>query len=475
MRAGSDVPLVAVVGRPNVGKSTLFNRIVGGRPAMVEDRPGVTRDRRYAPAEWDGRRFELVDTGGLDPTAELGIITAGIHRQAGRALDEADVIIFVTDGKEGLTSVDREVAQALRKRKQPVLLVVNKIDGPAQEAQAGEMYSLGLGEVHMISANHGRGTGELLDAVLALVPAAPRIESGPDLDADGQPDFFDALPEADDEAPVVDTGPAQIRLAFVGRPNAGKSSLVNRILGEERVLVHDQPGTTTDPVDTPFTFDGHDFVLVDTAGMRRKARVDELTEKISVQMALGQLRQADVAALVIDATIGSSDQDAKIAAEIEKHGTAAVVLVNKIDALGSGKLADKKLRELDEKLKDDLRFMPWAKIRHVSAQTGAGITQALAAAARAAKEHRRRIGTAELNRFFAEVCETHPPPTYRGKPVRIHYLAQPAARPPTFLLWANKPELVHQAYRRYLASQLRERFGFEGTPVRIITRKKAGT
>jgi GTP-binding protein len=456
MRAGSKLPLVAVVGRPNVGKSTLFNRVVGGRPALVEDVAGVTRDRRYGQAEWAGKRFEVVDTGGLDPDAAPGVIQSGIHRQAFRALDEADLVVFVTDVREGVTATDREVADKLRRAGRPVLLVANKVDGPGQEPYVAELYALGLGDVLAVSATHGRGAAELLDAVLERLPGAPDVNE------------LDAAAEA--EAVAAQAGP--IRICFVGRPNAGKSSLVNRILGEERVLVHDMPGTTTDPVDTPFSFDGKDFVLVDTAGMRKKARIEDPTEKISVSMALGQIKRADVAALVIDATEGPSDQDAKIAGEIDQVGTAVMILVNKVDQLGTGKSADQAERALREKIKDTLTFLPWAPIRFVSAKTGAGVTDALAAAARAATEHARRISTSELNKFFAEVCEAHPPPTLRGRAVRIHYIMQPATRPPTFVLWANKPELVHHAYRRFLSNQLREKFGFEGTPLRILTRKK---
>jgi GTP-binding protein len=437
-----------------VGKSTLFNRLVGGRPALVEDEPGVTRDRRYGEAEWAGKRFEVVDTGGLDPDAPAGVIQSGIHRQAARALDEADLVVFVTDAREGLTPTDREVAVKLRKAGRPVLLVANKVDGPAQEPYVAELYALGLGDVLPVSATHGRGTAEVLDTILTRLPDAPDANA------------------LDDEAAAAQTEGGPIRIAFVGRPNAGKSSLVNRILGEERVLVHDQPGTTTDPVDTNFSFDGRDYVLVDTAGIRKKARIEDPTEKISVSMALGQIKRADVAALVIDATQGPSDQDAKIAGEIDQQGTAVMILVNKADQLGTGKKAEEAERALRERIKDTLTFLPWATIRFVSAKTGAGVTDALAVAARAATEHARRISTSELNRFFAEVCETHPPPTFRGRAVRIHYIMQPAAKPPTFILWANKPELVHHAYRRYLANQLRERFGFEGTPLRIITRRK---
>ncbi len=458
MRAGSKLPLIAVVGRPNVGKSTLFNRLVGGRPAMVEDEPGVTRDRRYADAEWAGRRFEVVDTGGLDPSAPDGVIQSGIHRQASRALDEADVIVFVTDAREGLTSTDRDVANKLRRLGRPILLVANKVDGPKQEPFVNELYALGLGDVLAVSATHGRGTGELLDQVLELLPDAPEVN----------------VLDAEAEARALAAASA-VRLAFLGRPNAGKSSLVNRILGEERVLVHDQPGTTTDPVDASFSFGGRDYVLVDTAGIRKKARIDDEVEKISVSMALGQIKRANVAAVVIDATQGPSDQDAKIGGAIDQYGTGVIILVNKVDALGTGKKAEDAEKKLREKIKDVLPFLSWAPIRFVSAKTGHGVTDALAAAARVAEENRRRISTSQLNKFFSEVCESHPPPTLRGRPVRIHYVMQPASSPPTFVLFANKPELVHHAYKRYLSNQLREHFGFEGTPLRILTRAKVET
>jgi GTP-binding protein len=464
MRAGSELPLVAVVGRPNVGKSTLYNRLVGGRPAMVEDEPGVTRDRRYGKAEWAGRVFEVVDTGGLDPSAPANVVQAGIHRQAARALDEADVIVFVTDAREGVTGTDREVAKQLRKLGRPVVLAANKVDGQKQEDLAAEMYALGLGDVVPVSATHGRGTAELCDAIVERLPPGPVRELGAD-EGEGEAGATEAPAPGE-----LKLGP--IRLAFLGRPNVGKSSLVNRLLGEERVLVHDQPGTTTDPVDTPFSFDGREFVLVDTAGIRKRARVEAPTEKIAVSMALGQLERADVVALVIDATQGPSDQDAKVGGAAEQAGAAVIILVNKVDALGGGPAGEKAQKDLTEKIRETLPFLSFAPIRFVSARTGAGVTDALRLAGRVATEHTRRVTTSELNKFFAEVCETHPPPTYRSRPVRIHYLTQVKSRPPTFVLWSNRPELVHHAYRRFLVNQLRARFGFEGTPLRVVTRAK---
>jgi GTP-binding protein len=268
--------------------------------------------------------------------------------------------------------------------------------------------------------------------------------------------------------------PKPIRIAFVGRPNVGKSSLVNRLLGEERVLVHDLPGTTTDPVDTPFELGGRGYVLVDTAGIRKRARIEEPTEKISVSMALGQIQRSDVAALVIDATEGPAEQDAKIGGAIDDAGRAVVIVFNKADLLGTGKVREEKEKKLRRAASDTLPFLSYASIRFVSAATGAGVADLVEQARRAYDEASRRVATSELNRFFADVCETTPPPTFRGKPVRIQYLTQVSSHPPTFVLWANRPELVHYAYRRFLQNQLRQRFGFEGTPIRIITRRKKG-
>jgi GTP-binding protein len=450
-------PLVAIVGRPNVGKSTLFNRLVGGRPALVEDVPGVTRDRRYGNAEFGGVHFRVVDTGGMDPGAERGALTEGVHRQARQAIDEAQVIVFVLDARNGVTPVDREVADLLRRADVPVLVAANKVDSAGQEALAAEAHELGLGDVFPISATHGRGARELLDSILAILPA-PESRGPPD--------------EEGEESEAAPAEEHAVRLAFVGRPNVGKSSLVNRLLGEERVLVHDQPGTTTDPVNTPFELLGRRYVLVDTAGIRRRARIEAPTEKISVSMALSQIERCDVACLVIDAREGPAEQDAKIAGAIEDAGRAVVIVVNKDDLLGTGRTLDAAHKRLREQIEDVLPFVSFARVRFVSAKTGHGVTELVTDAQAAWDEHGKRIATAELNRFFAEVCETTPPPTFRGRAVRIFYINQPAVHPPTFVLWANRPELVHYGYRRFLMNQLRARFGFQGTPLRIVTRRR---
>ncbi len=462
----SELPLVAIVGRPNVGKSTLYNRLVGGRPALVEDVPGVTRDRRYGQADFDGRYFRIVDTGGMDPGAERGALMAGVHKQAAQAIGEADVIIFVTDARDGLTPTDREVANILRRADVPVLVVANKVDSFAQEALAGEVHELGLGEVYGLSATHGRGVRELLDALIEALPA-PVIEAGDD--AADEPDEAEVV---EGEEPEAEAEARPIRLAFVGRPNVGKSSLVNRLLGEDRVLVHDMPGTTTDPVDTPFELFGQKYILVDTAGIRRRARIEEPTEKISVSMALSQIERCDVAVLVIDGTEGPAEQDSRIAGAAEDSGRGLVIVVNKDDLLGTGRTGDAAQKKLRDRLRDELPFVSFAPIRFASAHTGHGVPEVISTARQVFGEHGRRIPTAELNRFYAEVCETHPPPTHRGRAVRVFYMAQPIAHPPTFVLWANKPELVSHHYRRFLANQLRDRFGFQGTPLRIVTRRR---
>jgi len=440
-------PLIAIVGRPNVGKSTFFNRLVGGRPALVHDTPGLTRDRRYGEFEYFGYHFRVVDTGGLDPDAEKDVIGAGIHRQAHAALQEADAIIVVVDAVAGITPLDAEVATLVRKLNKPVVVAANKMDSRQREERlVAEVYELGLGEVFPISAVHGRGIDDLIDHLVS-VTNPPRV-------LEGEHDAEDA------EGPL--------RITFVGKPNAGKSSLVNRLLGTERVLVHHVPGTTTDPVDTPFQLDGHDYVLVDTAGIRRKVRGGDELEKISVAMARSQIRRSDVVVLVIDADEGPSEQDARLAGLIEEAGRAVVVALNKSDLLRGAGAA----REVSAALAHEMKFLSFADHRIVSAKRGDGVLDLIDAVRAAAEQHRRRIPTGELNRFFADVCETHPPPVQSGRVVRIHYLTQATTRPPTFLLFANHPQYLAESYKRFLQNQLRARYGFRGTPLRINVKKK---
>jgi GTP-binding protein len=438
----TELPLVAVVGRPNVGKSTLWNRLVGKRAAIAVDEPGVTRDRRYGEVEWGGRTFRIVDTGGLDPDAKTGVMV-GVRRQARLAIAEAQLVLFLLDAREGPTAVDREVGSDLRRLGKPVLVVANKVDSAGAEDLLAAVYELGFRDVLPVSASHGRGVADLLDAVIAHLPVPDAVEA------------------------VVAAPEGAIKLALLGKPNAGKSSLVNRMLGEDRVLVHEEPGTTRDPVDTPFEYDGEPFLLIDTAGIRRKRTSYTQTERVAVEMALRTIERTDVVALVIDAKEGPSEQDARLAGEIDQKGRALVLVLTKSDLVSGAELeaARKRLRE-------ELAHVDWAPIVVTSAVTGRHATAVLDAAREVAREHGRRVPTGELNRFFEEILAHHPPPHYKGKAVRLYYIAQTSARPPTFVAQANFPEAVHFAYRRYLTNQLRERFGFRGTPLRLICRRR---
>ena len=448
------LPIVSLVGRPNVGKSSLFNRLVGGQPALVEDMPGVTRDRRYGVCEWVGARFRLTDTGGLDPGAS-GILGA-MRSQTLRSVDEAAVLILVLDVKEGITPVDEEVAQLLRRTGKPVLVAANKVDSATREPSMAEVFRLGFDQVFAVSAAHGRGVGELLDATVAALggaasPALP-VEKGDHLAAEKEGDS------------------APIRLAFVGKPNVGKSSLVNRLLGEERVLVHDQPGTTRDPIDTPFTWQGREFVLVDTAGLRRRRAIDTLTEAVSAKMARDQLARADVVALVIDAQDGATAEDAKLASFIEESGRAALIVVNKGDLI--------RRAEIDGRVaavREELGFMAWAPVVVTSAVTGRGAGEIPKITSEVFGQWCRRVPTSELNKHFEEIVARRPPPAGPGGSyVRLYYITQAQTSPPSFFVSANYPKAVGLPYRRYLTNQLRNIYGFEGSPLRLVLRAHKG-
>jgi GTP-binding protein len=450
------LPLVALVGRPNVGKSSLFNRLVGGRPALVEDMPGVTRDRRYGEADWGPARFRVVDTGGLDPSA-AGILGA-MRQQSLRALDEADLVLFVVDAREGVTAVDEDVATVLRRSGRPVLVAANKVDSDKSEAAAAETFALGFPQVFPISASHGRGVGEMLDAVVAALPKAPaRPAPAPRATGDGA---------EEEEAAAGDDPTRPLRLAFIGKPNVGKSSLVNCLLGEERVLVHDQPGTTRDPIDTPFSFGGREYVLVDTAGMRRRRSIDTLTEHVAAKMARDQLDRCDVAVLVIDAREGATAEDARLASLIETSGRGALVVLNKKDLVGRADI-DKKI----EATREALSFMRYAPVLVTSAVTRAGVTGLLTEASRVLAQASVRVPTGALNQLLETIVEKQPPPSgVGGRHVRLYYATQPSVRPPTFFISTNHPAEVGFAYRRFLVNQLRKAYGFEGTPVRLVFR-----
>jgi GTP-binding protein len=444
-----DWPLVAIVGRPNVGKSTLFNRLCGGHDAIVEDEPGVTRDRRYGEAEWDGSLFRVVDTGGLDWAAAKpsdATLARGILSQAMRAVGEAAAVLFVIDAREGLVAQDHEAISALRKTGKPILWVANKVDGAAFEVAANELYAFGADQVFPVSAQHGRGIGELCDAIVEKLPDAPHITE---------------LPEEEDDA----TRP--IRLALVGRPNAGKSSLVNRFLGEERVIVDAQAGTTRDPVDTPVELGGRRYVLIDTAGIRRRSKVYVPMEKVAVAMAEKAVGRCDVCVLVVDAAEGLAEQDAKVAGMCDEAGRALVICFNKLDLIDEARQ-----RKLHEDLKRQLQFVPWAKVVFASARTGKGTQRILDGVQAAYAAYTRRVGTGALNRWFEGIVEKHPPSVFRGHPIKLYFIQQPQAKPPTFLLSVNYPEGVHFSYRRYLANQLRDEFDLWGTPVRIVCKAR---
>jgi GTPase len=469
-------PLIAIVGRPNVGKSTLFNRLVGGRPALVHDTPHLTRDRRYGEADYFGAPLRIVDTGGLDPEALREVIGAGIHRQAMVAIGEADAIVLVVDGRAGVSAIDKELAIKLRVTGKPLFLAINKIDHPTNDHMVHDFHELGLNEIYPVSASHGRGIDALLEAVTqATGSVRPSDEDAPAKPGDDDYDPLIDGPPPDDEADAVHEAepgpndpPVKLRVAFVGRPNAGKSSLTNRLLGEERSLVHHEAGTTTDPVDAEFSIGGRDYILIDTAGIRRKARIDADIERIAVSMALGQIARADVAVLVIDADLGPSEQDARIASKIEEAGRAIVIALNKSDLI-TGDEKKAKLRDLSE---ETFHFLTWAPSTMISAQRGDGVDRLLDLVERAAAEHRKRIPTAQLNRFFAEVIQEMPPPLFRGKAVKVHYITQAASKPPTFILWASSLDGLSPSYKRFITNRLREAYGFRGTPIRIFVKTR---
>jgi len=431
-------PVVAVVGRPNVGKSTLFNRLVGDRVAIVHDEPGVTRDRHYADAFFGGRNYTLIDTGGFDPESE-DPMKQGINRQVQVAIEEADVVVCALDATTGATETDRRAVDLLRRSTKPVIYVANKADSARSEAEAADLYRLGIDRIFPISALHGRGMGEFEAALINAMP--PEQEGG-------------ALP-ADD----------LIRVAIIGRPNAGKSSLINRLAGEERVLVDDRPGTTRDTIDTLVERDGHRFVLLDTAGIRRKTKVlkeDSAVEVASVIHAMRAIERADVVVLMIDAAEGVSEQDAKILGLAVDRGRGVVIGLNKADLCDA-----KKIAAAEERTRDKIAFVPYAPRQKLSVKTNRGVKQLLDAVVQVHQAYRKRVGTSELNRFFEEVLETHPPPTQGGKAPRIYFVTQVQSGPPVFVIMTNAPENIHFSYHRYIANQLRKRFGFEGVPLRL--------
>ncbi|MBR6523161.1 MAG: ribosome biogenesis GTPase Der [Clostridia bacterium] len=434
-------PIVAIVGRPNVGKSALFNRLVGKKISIVEDTPGVTRDRIYSDAEWRGRQFLMIDTGGIEPTEDDELLV-NMRRQAQAAIEIAHVTIFVVDLKTGVTAADAEIASMLQKAKKPVILAVNKTDKVGElPPDFYEFYNLGLGDPVAVSALQSLGLGDLLDEAYKYFP-----------------------PEDED-----DTDDDVIRVAVIGRPNAGKSSLINRVVGEERVIVSNIPGTTRDAVDTYVEKDGQKYLFIDTAGIRRKSKVDEKIEKFSVLRAFAAVDRADVCLIVIDGNEGIAEQDAKIAGYAHEEGKASIVLVNKWDLVTK---ETGTMNEYKKRVQEQLSFMTYAPIEFISAKTGSRVDKIYPVINKVAKMHATRIKTGALNDIINEATLKVQPPSDKGKRLKIYYGTQPSAKPPTFVIFVNNKDLAHFSYIRYLENQIRDAFGLEGTPVRFIIRER---
>ena len=434
-------PLVAIVGRPNVGKSMLFNRLVGQRLSIVEDTPGVTRDRLYAECEWCGRKFDIVDTGGIEPTTDSEILLF-MREQAQIAINAADVIILVTDIRTGVTAADKDVANMLLRSKKPVVLAVNKADSTGAEDPAiYEFYGLGLGDPIAVSAVHGHGTGDLLDECVKYFPEAEEEEEEPDY----------------------------VKVAVIGKPNVGKSSLINRILGEKRLIVSNVAGTTRDAVDTMLENESGKFMFIDTAGIRRKSKVDERIEKFSVMRAQLAIERADVCLIMIDARDGVTEQDTKIAGLAHEAGKASIIVVNKWD------LVDKETGTMEKMRKDimrDLSFMSYAPIVFISAMTGQRTDRLFELINFANDQSHMRITTGMLNNVLADAQARVQPPTDKGRRLKIYYMTQTGICPPNFVIFCNSRELFHFSYQRYIENQIRAVFGLEGTPIRIVIRQK---
>ncbi|MCI7625747.1 MAG: ribosome biogenesis GTPase Der [Firmicutes bacterium] len=434
-------PLVAIVGRPNVGKSMLFNRLVGQRLSIVEDTPGVTRDRLYAECEWCGRKFDIVDTGGIEPTTDSEILLF-MREQAQIAINAADVIVLVTDIRTGVTAADKDVANMLLRSRKPVVLAVNKADSTGAEDPAlYEFYSLGLGDPIAVSAIHGHGTGDLLDECVKYFPEAE--------DEDEEPDY--------------------VKVAVIGKPNVGKSSLVNRVSGENRCIVSNIAGTTRDAVDTTIENKYGVFTFIDTAGLRRKSKVEDSIEHYSNLRAEMAVDRADVCVILIDATVGFTEQDSKVAGIAHEAGKGCIIAVNKWDAVEKD---DKTMQEYKTKLEKDFSFMSYAPIIFISAQTGQRLDRLFELIHKVASSNAMRITTGTLNDILAQATARVQPPTDKGKRLKIYYMTQASTRPPTFICFVNSKELFHFSYQRYLENRIREIFSLEGTPVRMIVRER---
>ena len=432
-------PTVAIVGRPNVGKSTIFNRIVGERVSIVEDIPGVTRDRIYSSADWLTHEFNIIDTGGIDLRDEPFL--EQIRQQAEIAMDEADVIIFLVNGRDGVTVQDEQVAKILFRAKKPVILAVNKIDNPDMKPMIYDFYTLGMGEPYPISGSHGLGLGDLLDEVAKNFPE------------DDEGDYPDDV----------------IKFSLIGRPNVGKSSLVNSFLGEERVIVSELAGTTRDAIDTQYEYEDQPYVIIDTAGMRKKGKVYESTEKYSVLRALRAIERSDVVLVILNAEEGIQEQDKKIAGYAHEAGKAVIIVVNKWDAIEKD---EKTMNVFTRKIREHFLFLDYAPIMFVSAISGKRVHSILQTINKVNENHSRRIQSSILNEVIADAVAMNPAPSDKGQRLRLYYVTQVAIQPPTFVVFVNEPELMHFSYERFLQNRIRESFDFEGTPLRLITRAR---
>lgn len=434
-------PIVAVVGRPNVGKSTLFNALAGSMISIVKDTPGITRDRIYADVTWLNYNFTLIDTGGIEPESK-DIILSQMREQAQIAIDTADVILFMVDVKQGLVDADAKVADMLRRSHKPVLLVVNKVDNfQKMMADVYEFYNLGIGDPHAISAANQMGIGDLLDEVIALFPEGNEEEE-------------------EDDRPKV---------AIVGKPNVGKSSIINKLVGENRLIVSDIAGTTRDAVDTPVTYNGREYVFIDTAGLRRKNKIKEELEKYMIVRTVSAVERADVVVLVIDAVEGVTEQDAKIAGIAHERGKGMIIAVNKWDAIEKN---DKTIYRFTEKVRNTLSFMPYAELIFISARTGQRLNKLYETIDMVIENHSLRVATGVLNEIMTEAVALQQPPSDKGKRLRLYYITQVSVKPPTFVIFVNDKELMHFSYQRYIENKIREAFGFKGTPLHFIIRER---